>query len=67
MPRRLVAPGPVVPRHNRFPDEPARPSRPAPSSKPSDVMIPSGDPGIQLFIRNKHPRLVSRSSPLIGS
>ena len=26
-----------------------------PKLESTDVMIPSGDPGIQLFVRNKHP------------
>ena len=27
----------------------------SPKLETTDVMIPSGDPGIQLFVRNKHP------------
>src|SRR4030088_2495418 len=27
----------------------------SPKLESSDVMIPSGDPGIELFVRNKHP------------
>src|SRR6201996_7473731 len=35
----------------------------SPKLESSDVMIPSGDPGIQLFVRNKHPADMKKFSP----
>jgi pimeloyl-ACP methyl ester carboxylesterase len=43
-----------VPHRHRNPDESPRPGS-SPKLETTDVMIPSGDPGIQLFVRNKHP------------
>src|SRR6201996_9448374 len=34
----------------------------SPKLETTDVMIPSGDPGIQLFVRNKHPAAMSKFS-----
>src|ERR1700742_3942780 len=40
----------------------APPHAASPNLETSDVMIPSGDPGIQLFVRNKHPAGMSKFS-----